>query len=74
MAGWLEGWSHLHFKATLWSNLQVCKISSRAEIPKLNRVWQKGKKDKQKSKLALLGQAQIKLELEMSILHIRFLH
>ena len=30
----------MHFIATLWSNLQVCKISSRAEIPKLDRVWQ----------------------------------
>ena len=27
--------------ATSWSNLQDCKISSRAEIPKLDRVWQK---------------------------------
>ena len=29
----------LHNHATLWSNLQDCKISSRAEIPKLDRVW-----------------------------------
>ena len=29
-----------HNHATLWSNLQDCKISSRAEIPKLDRVWQ----------------------------------
>ena len=31
----------LHNHATSWSNLQDCKISSRAEIPKLDRVWQK---------------------------------
>ena len=30
----------LHNHATSWSNLQDCKISSRAEIPKLDRVWQ----------------------------------
>ena len=29
-------WSHVHFIATSWSNLQDCKISSRAEIPKLD--------------------------------------
>ena len=36
-------WSHIHFISTLWSNLQDCKISSRAEIPKLERVCQKRK-------------------------------
>ena len=41
VGGWPGGWSHVHFIATLWSNLQVCKISSQAEIPKLDRVWQK---------------------------------
>ena len=30
----------LHNHATSWSNLQDCKISSKAEIPKLDRVWQ----------------------------------
>ena len=30
----------LHNHATFWSKLQDCKISSRAEIPKLDRVWQ----------------------------------
>ena len=30
----------VHFIATSWSNLQACKISSIAEIPKLDRVWQ----------------------------------
>ena len=30
----------LHNNATLWSNLQDCKISNKAEIPKLDRVWQ----------------------------------
>ena len=34
------GWFLLHNHATSWSNLQDCKISSRAEIPKLDRVWQ----------------------------------
>ena len=34
------GWSHVYFIATSWSKLQNCKISSRAEIPKLDRVWQ----------------------------------
>ena len=29
-----------HFTVTLWSNWQDCKISSRAEIPMLDRVWQ----------------------------------
>ena len=29
----------LHNNATLWFNLQDCKISSIAEIPKLDRVW-----------------------------------
>ena len=33
-------WFLLHNNAILWSNLQDCKISSRAEIPKLDRVWQ----------------------------------
>ena len=33
-------WSPLSNHATLWSNLQDCKIPSRAEIPKLDRVWQ----------------------------------
>ena len=37
---WMGGWFLLQNHATLWSNLQVCKISSRAEIPKLDRVWQ----------------------------------
>ena len=41
VAGWLGGWSPLQNHATSWSNLQDCKISSRAEIPKLDRVWQK---------------------------------
>ena len=41
VGGWVGGRSHVHFIATLWSNLQVCKISSQAEIPKLDRVWQK---------------------------------
>ena len=36
----MGGWSHVHIIATLGSNLQVCKISSRAEIPKLDQVWQ----------------------------------
>ena len=36
LGGWVAGWSHVHFTAMLWSNLQVCKISSRAEIPKLD--------------------------------------
>ena len=41
MGGWVAGWLVPRtFIATLWSNLQVCKISSRAEIPKLDRVWQ----------------------------------
>ena len=31
----------VHFIATSWSNLQACKISSIAGIPKLDRVWQK---------------------------------
>ena len=37
----LGGWSPVQNHANLWSNLQDCKISSRAEIPKLDRVWQK---------------------------------
>ena len=37
---WVGGWSPLQNHATSWSNLQDCKISSRAEIPKLDRVWQ----------------------------------
>ena len=43
VGGWLAGWFLVHFIATSWSNLQACKISSRAEIPKLDRVWQKQK-------------------------------
>ena len=39
VAGWVAG-PPLQNHATLWSNLQDCKISSRAEIPKLDRVWQ----------------------------------
>ena len=42
--GWLRslcvGRFLVHFIATSWSNLQACKISSIAEIPKLDRVWQ----------------------------------
>ena len=38
------GWSPLHNHATSWSNLRDCKISSRAEIPKLDRVWQFSKR------------------------------
>ena len=34
------GWFLVHFIATSWSNLQTCKISSIAEILKLDRVWQ----------------------------------
>ena len=30
----------VHFIDTSWSNLQACKISSIAETPKLDRVWQ----------------------------------
>ena len=30
----------LHNNATLWSNLQDCKILSTTEIPKLDQVWQ----------------------------------
>ena len=37
---WVGGWSPVQNHATSWSNLQDCKISSRAEIPKLDRVWQ----------------------------------
>ena len=37
--GWSGGYQSEN-NATLWSNLQDCKISSRAEIPKLDRVWQ----------------------------------
>ena len=37
---WVGGWLQVHNHATSWSNLQDCKISSRAEIPKLDRVWQ----------------------------------
>ena len=37
---WVGGWLQVHNYATSWSNLQVCKISGRAEIPKLGRVWQ----------------------------------
>ena len=40
VGGWVGGWFLVHFIATSWSNLQACKISSRAEIPKLDRVWQ----------------------------------
>ena len=32
--------NHVKNHATLWPNLQNSKISSRAEIPKLDRVWQ----------------------------------
>ena len=39
--GWVVGGGFLlHNHATSWSNLQDCKISSTAEIPKLDRVWQ----------------------------------
>ena len=31
----------VEYNATSWSNLQDCKSSSIAEIPKLDRVWQK---------------------------------
>ena len=34
------GGTQLENNATSWSNLQDCKISSIAEIPKLDRVWQ----------------------------------
>ena len=33
---WVGGWFLLQIQATSWSNLQICKISSRAEIPKLD--------------------------------------
>ena len=39
MVGWLGGWlggNQVENHATLWSNLQDCKISSRVEIPKLD--------------------------------------
>ena len=39
----LCGGLQVHNHATSWPNLQDCKISSRAEIPKLDRVWQKSK-------------------------------
>ena len=35
MVGWVGG-NQVDNHATLWSNLQVCKISSRVEIPKLD--------------------------------------
>ena len=41
MGGWVAGWSPMHNHATLWSNLLDIKISSTAEIPKKDRVWQK---------------------------------
>ena len=37
----MVGGKQVENHATSWSNLQDCKISSRAEIPKLDRVWQK---------------------------------
>ena len=37
----MGGWLQVHNYATSWSKLQVCKISGRAEIPKLGRVIQK---------------------------------
>ena len=40
VGGRVVGWSLVHFIATSWSNLQTCKVSSIAEIPKLDRVWQ----------------------------------
>ena len=39
MGGWVGG-NQVENNATSWSNLQDCKISSRVEIPKLDRVWQ----------------------------------
>ena len=37
MGGWVVGgWFLMHNHATSWSNLQDCKISSTAEIPKLD--------------------------------------
>ena len=39
MVGWVGGWvggNQVDNHATLWSNLQDCKISSRVEIPKLD--------------------------------------
>ena len=48
VGGWVvDGWFLLHNHATSWSNLQDCKISSAAEIPKLDRVWQYYKHDKE---------------------------
>ena len=41
--GWVVGRSPVQNHATSWSNLQDCKISSRVEIPKLDRVWQSNK-------------------------------
>ena len=41
VGGWVGGWFLVHFIATSWSNLQACKISSIAEILKLDRVRQK---------------------------------
>ena len=40
VGGWVGGWLQVHNKATSWPNLQDCKISSRAEISKLDQVWQ----------------------------------
>ena len=46
--GWLAGLSHVYFIAMLWSKLQVCEISSKAEIfngdylkyeDKLKQAW-----------------------------------
>ena len=36
----MVGGNQVDNHATSWSNLQARKISSRAEIPKLDRVWQ----------------------------------
>ena len=43
VGGWVGGWvgdwvggNQVKNHATLWSNLQDCKISSRVEIPKLD--------------------------------------
>ena len=39
VVGWVVGWvvgNQVDNHATLWSNLQDCKISSRVEIPKLD--------------------------------------
>ena len=36
VGGWVVGGNQVENNATLWSNLQDCKISSRVEIPKLD--------------------------------------